>query len=141
MLSVLTNVPSLAAQSNIGRTSTELAKSISRLSSGLRVETAADDAAGLAISEDFKASIRSLDQARRNANDGVSLVQTADGSLKEVSGLLGRMRVRRGELADRLARDELVDRHASAASTSFDVVTVASSGMMFSTEKRCHASG
>jgi flagellin len=92
MLSVLTNVPSLAAQNNLGRTSTELAKSISRLSSGLRIETAADDAAGLAISEDFKASIRSLDQARRNANDGVSLVQTADGSLKEVSGLLGRMR-------------------------------------------------
>jgi len=92
MLSVLTNVPSLAAQNNLGHTSAALAKSISRLSSGLRVESAADDAAGLGISEDFKASIRSLDQARRNANDGVSLVQTAEGSLKEVSGLLVRMR-------------------------------------------------
>ena len=92
MISVRTNVSSLTAQTNLGRTATDLAKSISRLSSGLRVETAADDAAGLAISEDFKASIRSLGQARRNANDGVSLVQTADGSLKEVSGLLSRMR-------------------------------------------------
>ncbi len=91
-ISVRTNVSSLTAQTNLGRTATDLAKSISRLSSGLRVETAADDAAGLAISEDFKASIRSLGQARRNANDGVSLVQTADGSLKEVSGLLSRMR-------------------------------------------------
>jgi len=91
-LSVRTNVSSLTAQGNLGRTAADLSKSISRLSSGLRVESAADDAAGLAISEDFKASIRSLDQARRNANDGVSLVQTADGSLKEVSGLLIRMR-------------------------------------------------
>jgi flagellin len=91
-LSVLTNVSSLAAQSNLSRTAGDLSKSISRLSSGLRVQSAADDAAGLAISEDFKASIRSLDQAKRNANDGVSLVQTADGALKEVSGLLTRMR-------------------------------------------------
>jgi flagellin len=91
-LSVRTNVSSLTAQGNLSRTSADLAKSISRLSSGLRVESAADDAAGLAISEDFKASIRSLNQARRNANDGVSLVQTAEGSLKEVSGLLTRMR-------------------------------------------------
>lgn len=91
-LSVRTNVSSLAAQSNLSRTSGELSKSISRLSSGLRVQSAADDAAGLAISEDFKASIRSLDQAKRNANDGVSLIQTAEGGLKEVSGLLSRMR-------------------------------------------------
>ncbi|MBL8947378.1 MAG: flagellin FliC, partial [Myxococcales bacterium] len=75
-LSVRTNTSSLMAQSNLGKTSADLAKSISRMSSGLRVETAADDAAGLAISEDFKASIRSLNQAKRNANDGVSLIQT-----------------------------------------------------------------
>ncbi|MBK6916418.1 MAG: flagellin FliC [Deltaproteobacteria bacterium] len=91
-ISVRTNVSSLTAQSNLGKTSADLQKSISRLSSGLRVESAADDAAGLAISEDFKASIRSLDQARRNANDGVSMIQTADGSLKEIGGLLTRMR-------------------------------------------------
>jgi flagellin len=91
-ISVRTNVSSLVAQGNLAKTSGELQKSISRLSSGLRVQSAADDAAGLAISEDFKASIRSLNQAKRNANDGVSLIQTADGSLKEVSGLLTRMR-------------------------------------------------
>ena len=91
-ISVRSNVSSLSAQSNLSKTAADLSKSISRLSSGLRIESAADDAAGLAISEDFKASIRSLNQAKRNANDGVSLIQTADGSLKEVSGLLGRMR-------------------------------------------------
>ncbi|MFO0635124.1 MAG: flagellin [Nannocystaceae bacterium] len=91
-ISVRTNVSSLTAQGNLSKTSADLQKSISRLSSGLRVESAADDAAGLAISEDFKASIRSLNQARRNANDGVSMIQTADGSLKEIGGLLTRMR-------------------------------------------------
>lgn len=92
MLSVRTNVTSLNAQTNLHKNGAMLSKSLSRLSSGLRVQTAADDAAGLAISEDFKARIRSLDQAKRNANDGVSLAQTADGALKEAHGLLNRMR-------------------------------------------------
>jgi flagellin len=92
MITVSTNVSSLIAQQNLARSSSNLSDNIARLSSGLRVRSAADDAAGLAISEDFKASIRSLNQAKRNANDGVSLIQTADGSLKEVSGLLTRMR-------------------------------------------------
>ncbi len=91
-ISVRTNISSLVAQGNLSKTTGELQKSISRLSSGLRIQSASDDAAGLAISEDFKASIRSLNQAKRNANDGVSLIQTADGSLKEVGGLLTRMR-------------------------------------------------
>jgi flagellin len=69
-----------------------LADNLGRLSSGLRVRSSADDAAGLAISEDFKATIRSLQQAKRNANDGVSLGQVADGALKSVHGLLNRMR-------------------------------------------------
>ena len=92
MLTVLTNVSSLTAQAHLDRNNAELANNLSRLSSGLRVRSAADDAAGLAISEDFKAKIRSLDQARRNSNDAVSLAQTADGSLKEIQGLLNRMR-------------------------------------------------
>ena len=91
-ISVLTNVTSMLAQSNLGRATSGLSDSMSRLSSGLRVRSAADDAAGLAISEDFKAKIRGLNQARRNANDGVSLAQTADGSLKEIGGMLNRMR-------------------------------------------------
>ena len=92
MLSVKTNTSSLIAQRNLAEASTGLAENIGRLSSGLRVRSAADDAAGLAISEDFKASIRSLNQAKRNANDGVSMIQTADGALKEIGGLLTRMR-------------------------------------------------
>lgn len=92
MLSVNTNVQSMVAQANFGSNQSKLNDSLSRLSSGLRVRSAADDAAGLAISEDFKATIRSLSQANRNANDGVSLTQTADGALKEVTGMLNRMR-------------------------------------------------
>ena len=92
MISVLTNVTSLNSQQTLGKSIGDLSENLSKLSSGLRVRSAADDAAGLAISEDFKAKIRSLDQARRNANDGVSLAQTADGSLKEIAGMLTRMR-------------------------------------------------
>jgi flagellin len=92
MLSVNTNVSSLNAQRNLAMSSSALSENIGRLSSGLRVRSAADDAAGLAISEDFKSNIRSLAQAKRNANDGVSLAQTADGSLGEVGGMLNRMR-------------------------------------------------
>ncbi len=91
-ISVLTNVTSMLAQTNLGKASGQMADSMARLSSGLRVRSAADDAAGLAISEDFKAKIRGLDQAQRNANDGVSLAQTADGALKEIGGMLNRMR-------------------------------------------------
>lgn len=91
-ISINTNVTSLFAQQNLGKATAGLSESMSRLSSGLRVQSAADDAAGLAISEDFKSKIRSLNQAKRNANDGVSLAQTADGALKEVGGMLGRMR-------------------------------------------------
>lgn len=92
MIGVRTNVTSLNAQANLAKSSRASQKTMMRLSSGLRVQSAADDAAGLAISEDFKANIRSLSQAKRNANDGVSLIQTADGALNEVSGLLVRMR-------------------------------------------------
>ncbi|MFO0635126.1 MAG: flagellin [Nannocystaceae bacterium] len=92
MLSVKTNTSSLIAQRNLAEANSGLAENIGRLSSGLRVRSAADDAAGLAISEDFKASIRSLNQAKRNANDGVSLAQTADGAFGEVGNLLKRMR-------------------------------------------------
>lgn len=92
MISVKTNVGSLLAQASLGKAVNAQQQSMTRLSSGLRVQSAADDAAGLAISENFKSDIRSLNQAKRNANDGVSLLQTADGSLKEVGGLLTRMR-------------------------------------------------
>jgi flagellin len=91
-ITINTNVTSMRAQINLAKASDGLSDSMSRLSSGLRVRSAADDAAGLAISEDFKAKIRGLNQAKRNANDGVSLAQTADGALKEIGGMLTRMR-------------------------------------------------
>jgi flagellin len=91
-LVINTNVASLNAQRNMMRTEGSLQTSLSRLSSGLRITSAKDDAAGLAISENLRAQIRGLSQAERNANDGISLVQTAEGALNEVSGALIRMR-------------------------------------------------
>jgi len=91
-LVIHTNVASLNAQRNLERTQLVLGRSMQRLSSGLRVNSAADDAAGLAISESLRAQIRSLQQASRNANDGVSMLQTAEGALGEVSAILTRMR-------------------------------------------------
>ncbi|AJE02397.1 flagellin N-terminal helical domain-containing protein [Geobacter pickeringii] len=91
-LTVNTNIASLNAQRNLSTTQTALNRSLQRLSSGLRINSAADDAAGLAISEGMRSQIRSMNQAVRNANDGVSLVQTAEGALNEVSNILQRMR-------------------------------------------------
>ena len=92
MITVLTNTTSLVSQQNLNRNNNALSTSLNKLSSGLRVRSAADDAAGLGISESFKARIRSLTQAKRNANDGISLIQTAEGSLNEVHAMLNRMR-------------------------------------------------
>ncbi|MEM7605279.1 MAG: flagellin [Myxococcota bacterium] len=91
-LTVNTNVSSINAQRNLAGTQSALSTSFERLSTGLRINRSGDDAAGLAISEDFKSQIRSLSQAERNANDGVSLLQTAEGALNEVGGLLSRQR-------------------------------------------------
>jgi len=87
-----TNVPSLNAQRNLTNSSSALSTSLQRLSSGLRINSAKDDAAGLAISERFTAQIRGMDQARRNANDGVSLAQTAEGALSKMGDILQRVR-------------------------------------------------
>ncbi len=91
-ISVLTNVASLNAQRNLAATQTSLNASIGRLSSGLRINTASDDAAGLGISENLKADLRSMAQAQRNANDGVSMSQVAEGSMNEIQGIVTRMR-------------------------------------------------
>jgi flagellin len=87
-----TNVPSLTAQRNLNTSQGALATALQRLSSGLRINSARDDAAGLAISERFTAQIRGLDQARRNANDGISLSQTAEGALSAAGDMLQRIR-------------------------------------------------
>jgi flagellin len=91
-LTINTNVASLNAQRNLNTTQLGLAKSMERLSSGLRINRAGDDAAGLAISQNMQANIRSMNQAVRNANDGISLTQTAEGALNETSNILLRMR-------------------------------------------------
>ena len=91
-LRITTNVAALNAQKNLGMTQRASMTSMARLSSGFRINQAADDAAGLAISENLKAQIRGLRQANRNANDGISLVQVAEGSLNEVSNMLIRLR-------------------------------------------------
>lgn len=104
-LRVATNVPSLVAQRNIEANSKDVGRSISRLSSGQRITSAADDSAGLAISTKLEADIRGLRQAQRNANDGVSFVQTAEGGLNEVSNILVRLR----ELSVQAASDTVGD--------------------------------
>jgi flagellin len=89
---VQTNVASLETQKNVNRTQSALAKSFNRLSSGFRINSAADDAAGLAISESMKTQIRSYVVAERNANDAISMTQTAEASLGEMHSILGRLR-------------------------------------------------
>jgi flagellin len=98
-----TNIDALQAQRNLDLTSLSLSQSIQRLSSGLRINSAADDAAGLAISEKLNAQVNGLNQAARNAQDGISMIQTADGALNEVSAMLQRMR----ELAVQASNDTL----------------------------------
>lgn len=104
-LRIATNVASLNAQRNLLGTQKGFNQSLARLSSGFRINQAADDAAGLAISENLKGQIRGMRQANRNANDGISLVQVAEGGLNEVSSMLIRLR----ELAVQAASDTIGD--------------------------------
>lgn len=114
-LRIRTNVASLNAQRTLSQSTYALEDNITKLSSGYRINKAADDAAGLAISEGMKASIRSLDQAKRNANDGVSLVQVAEGSFNEVSNILVRLR----ELATQAASDTIGNKERSFANREY----------------------
>jgi flagellin len=91
-LVIPTNVASLEAQKNLTRSSNQLSRSFARLSSGFRINTAADDAAGLAVSESMKSQIRSYTMAERNANHAISMTQTAEAALGEMHDILGRMR-------------------------------------------------
>jgi len=100
-ISIITNIASMNAQRNLGKSQKDLSQSMERLSSGLRINSAKDDAAGLAISDRMTAQIRGLNQAARNANDGISMSQTAEGALQESTNLLQRMR----ELAVQSAND------------------------------------
>src|SRR5919197_5847298 len=91
-LRIQTNVEAFNAQRHLSGTTDHLARAMERLSSGYRINRAADDAAGLAISEKLRAQIHSLSQAQRNAQDAISLVQTAEGAMQEVNNMLSRVR-------------------------------------------------
>jgi flagellin len=104
-LRINTNVVSLAAQRALSVTNAAKQDSLEKLSSGSRINRSADDAAGLAISEKFKAQIRGVKQAERNANDGISMVQTAEGGLTEIGNILVRLR----ELSMQSASDTVGD--------------------------------
>ena len=114
-LSLRTNKSSLNAQKNLQRTEKTLGGAMSRLSSGMRITKAADDAAGLSISERLKAQVRGFGQAQRNANDGVSLLQTAEGALGEIGDMLTRMR----ELAVQSANGTLGSDERSSLNDEF----------------------
>ena len=100
-----TNIKSLISQNSLARNARDVQHAMEQLSSGKRINSAADDAAGLAISNKMTSQIRGLDQAVRNANDGVSLLQTAEGATKEITNMLQRMR----ELAVQSANDTYSD--------------------------------
>lgn len=103
---ISTNVASLSAQKSMTNSQREIQKSFTQLASGSRITKSSDDAAGLAISENLKSNIRSIDQAGRNSNDGISLIQTAEGGLGEISNILTRMR----ELGIQSASDSVSDK-------------------------------
>ncbi len=103
---ISTNIASITAQRTMAGGQREIQKSMAQLASGSRITKSADDAAGLAISENLKSQVRSMNQAQRNANDGISMVQTAEGGLNELSNILTRIR----ELGIQSASDSVSDR-------------------------------
>jgi flagellin len=114
-ISMLHNTTSLAAQGNLANAQDALSKSIGRLSSGMRINNAADDAAGLGISQSLQADIKSLAQAQRNANDGISLSQVAEGGMAQMQGIVSRMR----ELAVESSNGTLGDTERGYIQTEF----------------------
>ena len=110
-----TNVSSIAAQRSLSVNNRESQNTLAKMSSGTRITKASDDAAGLAISEKLKAQIRSSKQANRNANDGISMVQTAEGGLDEISSMLTRLR----ELSIQSASDTVGDTERSFSNMEY----------------------
>jgi flagellin len=114
-----TNISSLNTQRHLSNSTMSLSKSMEKLSSGLRINRAGDDAAGLAISEGLKSDIRALDQAARNAADGISLVQTGEGAMDEVSSILLRMK----ELAEQSLNGTLSDTDRGYLNAEYSALT------------------
>lgn len=114
-LGITTNMASITAQKNVADTGRMVQKSIARLSSGLRLTSAADDAAGMAVSTGLRAQLRGYQQATRNANDGIAILQTAEGAYNTIGEMLTRMR----ELAVQSASDGLTDKERQYLETEF----------------------
>lgn len=129
-LRINTNVASINAQRNLSGTRNNMQKTLEKLSSGQRINRAGDDAAGLAISENLKAQIRGLGQAERNAQDGISLVQIAEGGLSEISNILIRLR----ELAVQAASDTIGPTERKFLNVEFEQLVAETDRIANSTE-------
>jgi flagellin len=140
-LRINTNVASLSAQRALGITKNNLDSNLRKLSSGERITRASDDAAGLAISEKLKAHIRGLRQAKRNSDDGISLIQTAEGGLNEISNIIIRLR----ELAIQAASDTVGDTERGFSNIEFknlqDEIQRISQGSEFNGRKLLDGTG
>jgi flagellin len=117
-IGIQTNVSSLMVHRQLSVTSRDLQRSVGRLSSGLRIMSAADDAAGIAVSQGLEATIRSIQQAQRNANDGVAMIQTTEGAYQTLADMLVRMR----ELAIQAANDTLTDDERGFLDTEYQLL-------------------
>lgn len=115
---IFNNIPSMNAQRFLGINNDRLAKSVERISSGIRINRGADDAAGLAISEGLRSDIRALKQAVRNANDGISLINTTEGALNEQAGILIRLR----ELSSQAATGTVGSTERATIQLEFDAL-------------------
>lgn len=140
-LRINTNISSIAAQRALGITKNNLDNNLRKMSSGERITRAADDAAGLAISEKLKAHIRGLRQARRNSDDGISLIQTAEGGLNEISNIVIRLR----ELSIQAASDTVGDTERGFSNIEFrnllDEIQRISKGSEFNGRKLLDGTG
>ena len=116
MMSVRTNIASMAAAGQLGRTNKGLASSLSKISSGIRINSASEDAAGLGVATNLESQVISTRQAMRNTNDGISIIQTAESAANEVTDILQRMR----ELAVQSSSETLADTERSFISDEFN---------------------
>ena len=114
-LAIKTNIAAIKNQRSLDSSSNQLQQSMERLSSGVRINKSADDAAGLAVSERMRAKLRSLEVAKRNSNDAISYIQTAEGGLNEITNIAVRMR----ELTSQAASDTLGNRERSFLNKEF----------------------
>ncbi|HBF6020961.1 TPA: flagellin [Clostridioides difficile] len=132
---VNTNVSALIANNQMGRNVNGQSKSMEKLSSGVRIKRAADDAAGLAISEKMRSQIKGLDQAGRNVQDGISVVQTAEGSLEETGNILQRMRTLSLQAANEINTKEEREKIADELTQLKDEIERISSSTEFNGKK------